>query len=367
MDNCTIIHQPPVDDRAVPVLSSGKTRGILPRTASFVRALFAFAAHLFLIPVLRRWENLRHNKQIAGTTLTHDPVFILGHWRSGTTFLHYLMACDPQFGVMTNFRTFYPWFMDAGKKSLARRLLARSIPAKRWDNMALTSDSPQEEEFALHLLTGASAYTGWYFPRRLRHFFEKYALLQFGDETDRARFGQQYLHLIKKLTAICGGKRLLLKNPPNTGRISLLLELFPNARFVYLQREPAEVFYSTLRMHEQVLDRFSATPCYRVDLPAFVPAFYARLMERYEADKTLVPPGNLVEITYEQLTLDPEQTLHAIYDALALPGFSGVLPAFRAFLETQKNFRPAVYRLSPPERAAVDQLMKTGKPFSVTL
>ncbi len=256
--------------------------------------------------------------------------------------------------------------MEASPESRLKAILARAIPAKRWDNMALSPDSPQEEEFALHRLFGASAYRGWYFPKRLDFYFQKYALLRFDDGDGRHRFGRQYLGLIKRFTAACGGKRLLLKNPPNTGRVSLLLELFPNARFIYLNREPAEVFHSTIRMHEQLLNRFALTSRVGLDLPAFVPAFYARLQERYESEKALIPTGNLIEIAYERLVREPEQTLNDIYAGLNLPGFSAALPAFRAFIDQQKSFRPAVYDLSAPERAAIRQRMNTGKPNTIT-
>lgn len=255
--------------------------------------------------------------------------------------------------------------MNARPAGCLKNLLIRTIPASRWDNVSLSPGSAQEEDFALYRLFGASAYLGFHFPKRLAYYFQKYALLQFDDEAERRRFGQQYLGLIRRLTAACEGKRLLLKNPPNTGRIRLLLELFPNARFIYLHRDPAEVFHSTIRMHEHLLDRFALIPSGGLHLPGFVPAFYARLIERYEADKSLIPPGHLVEIAYERLVQEPEQTLRELYAALRLPGFSAALPAFRAYIEKQKGFQPATYRLSDTERASLVQLMKTGPSNSV--
>ncbi|MCW5924322.1 MAG: sulfotransferase [Saprospiraceae bacterium] len=358
------IIQPQVLNKMPIVASIGKTHRIRSRIRFLLRAFMMIFLEAFLYPVLRGWERLKWHRKVASVTLTNDPVFILGHWRSGTTFFHTLMAQDAQFGVMTNAKTFFPWFMEAGKKSVVRAVIARLIPEKRWDNVALTPDSPQEEEFAIDRLFGASAYTGWCRPARLRRFFEKYILLQFEDEANRTRFGQQYLYVLKKLTAICGDRQLLLKNPPNTGRISLLLKLFPNARFIYLSREPAEVYYSTIRMHEQLFARFATAASDNLGLPLFVSDFYTRLLDRYETEKTLIPPNNLIEVKYEQFIRHPEQTLENIYTALNLPGFSNALPAFRAFLETQKNFRPASYLLTPCERAVTNQLMKTGNSSS---
>ena len=55
-------------------------------------------------------ENLRFGRQIAQTQITQAPVFILGHWRSGTTFLHELMAQDAdQFRTPNTYQVTNPY------------------------------------------------------------------------------------------------------------------------------------------------------------------------------------------------------------------------------------------------------------------
>ena len=42
--------------------------------------------------------------------------------------------------------------------------------------------------------------------------------------------------------------RLLIKSPVHTGRVKLLLDLFPNAQFIYIHRNPYQVFKSAVHM-----------------------------------------------------------------------------------------------------------------------
>ena len=62
-------------------------------------------------------------KKIADKPLENDPLFILGHWRSGTTFVHNVFACDKQFGYTTTYQTVFPNLVLKGqpffKKNMA--------------------------------------------------------------------------------------------------------------------------------------------------------------------------------------------------------------------------------------------------------
>ena len=53
-----------------------------------------------LLSLLQPFEDARYRK-IADKPLEMDPVFILGHWRSGTTFMHNVFSCDKHFGYNT--------------------------------------------------------------------------------------------------------------------------------------------------------------------------------------------------------------------------------------------------------------------------
>ncbi|HBA28952.1 MAG TPA: sulfotransferase, partial [Parabacteroides goldsteinii] len=49
-------------------------------------------------------------------------------------------------------------------------------------------------------------------------------------------FKETFLKLVKISLWNTHGSQFLSKNPPHTGRVKTLLEMFPNAKFIYLKR-----------------------------------------------------------------------------------------------------------------------------------
>ncbi len=54
-------------------------------------------------------ESLRYSRKLRETQITQPPVFVLGHWRSGSTLLHNLITMDPQFSFVNLYQTMFPW------------------------------------------------------------------------------------------------------------------------------------------------------------------------------------------------------------------------------------------------------------------
>ena len=95
---------------------------------------------------------------------SRPPLFILGHYRSGTTHLHNLLALDPQFAAPTFFQALNPHTFLTTER-LAAPVADRLVVRRRYqDEMALGAGVPSEDEFALGTMTGLSPYLGWYFP-----------------------------------------------------------------------------------------------------------------------------------------------------------------------------------------------------------
>ena len=103
-----------------------------------------------------------------------------------------------------------------------------------------------EDEVALGTMTGLSPYLGWYFPRDGAGY-GRYLTFRGVPDEEVARWGHALTTFLKKLT-LKHGRPLVLKSPPHTARIRLLLDLFPDARFVHIHRDPYDVFRSTRHM-----------------------------------------------------------------------------------------------------------------------
>ncbi len=284
-----------------------------------------------------QWLCRRH--QIDAVELDEEPLFIIGHWRSGTTHLHNLISLDPRFGCLRMFEALAP-DCSVSTASWLPRILARTMPTKRpMDNMEWPMDAPQEEEIPLAKITPYSWYTQFLFPKQAIATFERYVLLQGAPAGAEREFKAKYLRLLKVAALHDGRRRLLLKNPVNTARIPLLLELFPRAKFVFIHRSPYEVFPSTVNLHRKILELTALQRFDEDDIEQNVVGMYRRVIDRYLSDAAGIPEGQLVEVGYQDLIDDPMGTLAHIYDRVGLGPFDGVRPDVQAYLDSISDYR----------------------------
>lgn len=308
------------------------------------RALFVSAVSSLTVP-LRVWQRFRYPEGSENPPLDAAPIFVLGHWRSGTTLLHQLLCKDPALGYVSTFQSIAPeWFLVAG--GMIRRWVARRVPPCRMmDNVRLGLDDPQEEEFAVAEMSPYSFYHQWSFPRNARRYFENYVLFDDVPESVVTAWRRTYLSILRTAARHSGRKRLAIKNPVNMARIRVLLDLFPDARFIHIYRNPYTVFLSTRHFFQSVLATTQLQKTAREEVESNVLWFYERMMRRFLAERDLIPPGNLVEIQFEQLEVDPLGELRRAYTRLGLPGFAAAEDAFREHLVSLAGYRKNRFEL----------------------
>ena len=332
-------------------MSLGVDRGYRAR-AGFV------ALTTLLTSPLRLWETARYGRAIAQTSVHPSPIFIIGHWRSGTTHLHNLLNQDPALGTLSTFQAMAPGFCIIGDKRI-KPLLAkfahRRYPTRLIDNIPLVFDAPQEDEFALASHSPRSFLHGFTFPRHAAEFFSKYVLFDDLSESERGRWIRTYLWLLRKTTLASQGRRLVIKNCAHSARIRTLLELFPDAKFVFIHRNPYEVFLSTMHMHKTVLPRSQLQDITLDRVEANVLQFYTLLMNRYLEARAHIPAGNLVEVRYENLETDPLGQLRMVYGQLGLPRFAEVNGLFRSYIESISDYKKNAYTLDDRVIATVNE------------
>jgi hypothetical protein len=296
------------------------------------RILFVSTTTLLTSP-LRLYERVRWGKAVENTEIRLSPIIIIGHWRTGTTHLHNLICQDANLGYITTFQGIAPGFCLMGERRLEPLLEwwgRRTHPTRIIDNVPLRFDAPQEEEFAVANMSPFSFLHQFTLPRQAPYFFERYALFRNLPEAELEEWTRCYLTALRKATLRSGGKRLALKNPAHSGRIPAILDLFPDAKFVFLARNPYDVYLSTRRLWQSVMPRSQVQEISQEQVDEYALRFYTQLMRQYLADRALIPEGNLVEMRFEDLEAKPLAQLHRVYDALSLPGFAEAEPAFRA-------------------------------------
>jgi hypothetical protein len=190
-------------------------------------------------------EEKLYREKIQGLEIPEDPVFIIGHWRSGTTYLHYLMSLDTEnFAYPTNHQCFCPTiFLTINEASRLYKLLNRitGTRTRAIDNMEFALTSPQEEEWMYMPLGGFSyALENLIFPQTGASDFDEILRLSKDEQTREVT-----RKIFKKLT-FAYHKRILSKSPGHFSRIPVLKQLFPSSRFLFIVRNPYDVVFSTI-------------------------------------------------------------------------------------------------------------------------
>lgn len=261
--------------------------------------------------------NSRGYKTMAKPKIT-SPLFIIGHWRSGTTMIHNTLSLDPQFGYCTTYQTIFPHLMLYGSR-LFRQIASLCMPATRpTDNLALSIDQPQEEEFAIANTTHTSFYHFWMFPREIAFLRERYLLFNNTSAEDISDFCNATRRTIEIALHCSGKSRFLSKNPPHTARIPLLLKMFPDAKFIYIHRDSNRVLDSTRRFFRATTDAISLQHISTSQLNREIEKTYNALIGRYERDCRLIPAKNLCTISFEDFVDYPLCCTEHIYSTLRL-------------------------------------------------
>jgi hypothetical protein len=265
------------------------------------------------------------------------PLIILGHFRSGTTHLHNLLALDPSFAYPTLYQTLNPTGFLSSEDLFSlptRLLLTKSRPQ---DNISIDPTVPSEDELGLAIATLMSPYLRWVFPRNAKRY-DKYLTFEGVSESELHRWKAGMRWFLQKLTWKYD-RPLILKSPPHTARIKLLLELFPDARFIHIQRNPFEVFQSTRRLLTKLPPYFALQTIDNRDLDERILRVYEQMYAAYFAQREQIPEGRLCEIAFETLDEDPVGTVATIYRTLGLPGFEQVEPDLQSYLAKVKDYR----------------------------
>jgi hypothetical protein len=282
------------------------------------------------------WEERFYRARVERARVD-PPLFILGIWRSGTTHLHNLLAQDRRFAYPNNYEVYFPRTFLITEKRYSK-IIGRFFPDKRpQDNMTIRIDEPQEDEFALCSLTSGCFATGWAFPRR-REYYDRYLTLRDLDPSELAEWKATLRAFVQKL-AYTHGRPLILKSPGHTCRIKVLLDLFPDARFVHIHRNPFDVFRSTEHMLRTVSRWWALQRPNFEDLEARILREYREVYDAHFEERPKIPPGRFHEIGFEALEADPIGQLRQLYEALALPEFGSVEPYLRRYMESVADYK----------------------------
>lgn len=296
-------------------------------------------------------QSLRYGRRIDETDIESPPVFIVGHWRSGTTLLHELMFLDDRFGTPNTYQCCAPhhflvseWFLP----KLTSFLMPKNRPM---DNMAAGWDRPQEDEFALLTMAAPTPYLRMAFPNDPPPFME-FLDMQNVAPADLEKFERTMLKFVRMVT-LKTGKRVLLKSPPHTGRIEVLAKLFPGAQFVHITRNPYAIYPSTLKLWYALDEAQGFYPPKDEGRPEYVFAAFERMYRGFEDQRTRLDPQQIIDVRYEDLVRDPVGQVERVYQSLRLGDFETVKPKIAEYAAQQKDYKTNVHQMDADLKAEI--------------
>lgn len=294
---------------------------------------------IFLTWPFQLIQRLLFNHKINKVDLEKNPpLFILGHWRSGTTHLHYIFARDKQFGYLSNYQAFLLNVALLGRTWL-KVLLSPLMPDRRpQDNVKMSVNEPAEEEQPFTNISNYSGMQSFFFPKNIS-YHDKFNTFKGIKPFEKRRWKRHYTYLLKLISYCNGQKPLVLKNPHNTGRTFELLELFPKAKFVFIHRNPYEVYHSSVHLYKKMIKSQFLQDFSDEEIEERVFYNFTTTMSKYLEERCFIDENHLIEISFEELEEQPETTIAKIYHQLGLQGLQSAWPDIKAYLNDVKQYK----------------------------
>jgi len=330
--------------------------GFQIKPSKIPQALYITLTSLVLFPFALA-EMLIFAYPIHKTKITKGPVFVIGHWRSGTTYLQNVLTRDPQFGWFDPVHTttfsnslLLGWLVGPPQKKLLK-------DARPMDNLRYSLDLPMEEVFAQATICPNGVIQMLSFPRKYYEYV-KSAFVTDLTEREQRDWWRSYTYILKKMTYISKGKCLVLKSPDNTSRARLMLERFPTAKFINIHRDPYVTIMSTVHMFKKETELLALNDPpegdYEQMIEDTVIDLFARMYRELFKLKAELPAGVIADVRYEDFAAAPTQSLRRIYTELGLDGFDEALPRFEKYISSLGEYQRNKFTLTERLRRKIN-------------
>ena len=306
-----------------------------------------------------RWlQTIWFGSAVRKIVVPNDPIFIIGHWRTGTTMLHELLALDSNNRCPSTYECLSPNHFLLSER-LVSRLAWWILPRTRpFDNMKMSFDRPQEDEAALCLRGQPSPFLSVAFPDR-PPLDQKYISLEDLTPRQLSAWKSELLSFLRVLLFKKPG-RLVLKSPQHTFRLPVLNAMFPQAKFIYLQRDPYAVYPSTVHFWKTMYKTYGLQDFDEKAIGEQVLSTFEQMQTRLEATRQQIDPNRFYELNYEDLVENPPQQIKGLYDFLDFD-YEPVRPAVEKYAKRSQQYRTNEYELDATTRNAITQRWSTEK------
>jgi hypothetical protein len=275
------------------------------------------------------------------------PIFIIGHPRSGTTFLHHLLS---QHEEAAPFHTWHLFFPALTARFLFRPLVnllvkkGKTEVMPEWTGHRMALDKTEEEEMLfLH------NYDTNFITIGMLSFSERtYPELQYHDRQPReARLrSMRFLDgCFRRHLYSTGKSRIIAQTHFSTFRLKTMLEFYPDARFIFIMRSPHHVVPSFLSLlHNSIEFRWGIKQLRPELLQRYNEHRFQGMVDLYRYFYEMdthgeLPPDRVMVLPYDLLRNDLNATFARIIEFTGLPAGEGLRRAIRERAAKQGTYQ----------------------------
>ncbi len=305
---------------------------------------------------LKAREKRKFGRAVSSFCPPADPVFIIGHWRTGSTLLHQLMSLDDKLVSPNVLQVSVPDSFLVSEKYYAAVMSKVMGSTRPMDNVKLGVYEPQEDEYALLKLSAGSPLEKLIFPENNNYFLVDYT--DFIPATENLANWKNSLNTFCKKLSLINNRQVLLKNPFHSMRIPLLREMYPGARFIHIHRHPYEVVPSTIHMWD-VVGRQNVLKGKAVKPKAEeVATVLNRMLDYVDRHWKDIPGNRRTEIAFSELEKNPAESLKKIYNDLEMEAAPTFWEKVNQWIEGIAGYRKNAYQLTEVDKETIRKLTK---------
>ncbi|MEQ9736696.1 MAG: sulfotransferase, partial [Algiphilus sp.] len=284
---------------------------------------------LRMVDERRRWPEIAEQRIQA-------PLFITGLPRSGTTFLHRLLAQDPQHRSPAAWELLYPSPPPRIETATTDRRIAKARRSIGWLHLLAPAfrhihevgpTLPEECIAAMGHCFVSERFPAMYRIPRYERWFDALSL-----DAAYADHRRMLQHLQWRHPA----PHWLLKAPAHLFGLDAIFNTYPDAHIIQTHRDPARSLASWASFVTTLHGAFS----HRVDpmeIGNNVSARWQHALERALQARAQRPGGGFIDVHYDALVADPMGTVRAIYRQLERPLSAEAEAAMQHFLRDESK------------------------------
>lgn len=279
------------------------------------------------------------------------PIFITGLPRSGTTFLHTLLAEDPGAMAPLSWQTMqpYPDRRDRSRDGRVRRAerelgVFRRLSPEVEGLHPLAASTPQEcTEISAHVFQSLRFDTTYWAPSYL-DWLEKHG------HVAAFRFHKRFLQHLQAQAAKSGpqGRRWVLKCPDHVFTLAAIQTVYPDARFIFCHRDPASMLASVAKLTCVLRAPFTR----KLDPIAVGAQVSGRWLEGAETILRAaedLPPHRVLHLHHHEVTTLPLESVARVYQHFDLPLSDAARTRIAAAVAREPRGGYGVNRYDPAE------------------